>query len=88
MQSPPGRAAALHESRPFVGVAVAAPNGHRPPLKHVQTGGGGRHPPFARFRRPGASAEALSAAHTERLGTPGMDLLHVAAAHAIDVQNF
>ena len=35
-----------------------------------------------------AEAEALSAAHTERLGTRGMDILHVAAARAIGAQDF
>lgn len=35
-----------------------------------------------------AEAETLSAAHTERLGTRGMDILHVAAARAIGAQDF
>ena len=35
-----------------------------------------------------AEAEALSAAHTERMGTRGMDILHVAAARAIGAQEF
>ncbi len=33
-------------------------------------------------------AETLSAAHTERLGTRGMDLLHVAVACAIGAREF
>ena len=35
-----------------------------------------------------AEAEALSAAHTETLGTRGFDVLHVAAAAALGAKNF
>ena len=35
-----------------------------------------------------AEAEALSAAHTETLGTRGFDVLHVAAAGALGAKNF
>jgi predicted nucleic acid-binding protein len=35
-----------------------------------------------------AEAEALSAAHTETLGTRGFDVLHVAAAGALGIKDF
>jgi len=35
-----------------------------------------------------AEAEALSAAHTEKLGTRASDVLHVAAAAALGVKYF
>ena len=35
-----------------------------------------------------AEAEALSAAHTETLGTRGFDVLHVAAARALGIKEF
>jgi predicted nucleic acid-binding protein len=35
-----------------------------------------------------AEAENLSTAHTERLGTRGMDILHVAAARSIGARDF
>ena len=35
-----------------------------------------------------AEAEALSAAHTEKLGTRGFDVLHVAAATALGAKKF
>ena len=35
-----------------------------------------------------AEAEALSAAHTEKLGTRGFDVLHVAAAAALGAKEF
>ena len=35
-----------------------------------------------------AEAETLSAVHTERIGTRGMDILHVASARAIGTRDF
>lgn len=35
-----------------------------------------------------AEAEALSAAHTEKLGTRALDVLHVASAAALGVKEF